>query len=133
MNEGASFKMADDNAQVIRRFFEEVFTKGNFDYIDEIIGPDYTFNGRPSSAERTKTWAKRKRKRYKNIKFQIERLTAVGRIVTFGWIMRGEDTESFGEEVVRMGSSELAFRNGRCVANRQSEAETNNTPPIARA
>jgi hypothetical protein len=110
-----------------------VFTTGNFDYIDEIIGPDYSFNGHPSSAERTKTWAKRKRKRYKNIKFQIDRLTAVGPTVSFDWMMRGEDTESFGEEVVRMGSSELTFRNGRCVANRQREAETNNTPPMATA
>jgi hypothetical protein len=87
------------------------------------IAPDYTFNGLPISAKRTRTWAKRKRTRYRNLPFRIEDLRAQGESVSFAWTMQGNDTESAGLLVVRRGRTEVEFRAGRCVSNAQRDVE----------
>lgn len=114
---------SNNNTAIVLRFFDEVFDRDNFSYIDEIIAPDYTFNGAPSSAERTKQWAKRKRRKYKDLRFQIEDLTGHGDAVSFNWTMRGFNSESSDELVIRRGQSQLTFRAGQCVSNVQTKRD----------
>jgi hypothetical protein len=112
-----------DHSKIVTQFFNEVFARGNFDFIDRIIASDYSFNGSPSSAERTKTWAKRKKKRYGKLHFSITNLMEKEGSVSFEWTMTGINLENGGESVRKVGRNTLTFRNGRCIANHQINLE----------
>jgi hypothetical protein len=105
---------------LIKKFFHEVFGAGNLDYIDTIIDPHYTFNGNPSSAARTKEWARKKRTKYRNLRFRIDFVDEADDSASFNWQMSGEEN---GELVVKKGFNQLAFRAGRCVSNRQTDSD----------
>ena len=112
-----------DNVEIIERFFREVFDRGNFDYIDDIIDPQYTFNGSPTSAESTKQWARKKRTKYRNLRFQIAITNVQDDSLSVKWEMSG-DLEAGGEPVVKKGLNQLIFRAGRCISNYQTDSDT---------
>ncbi len=35
----------DVNQTMVRRFIEEVYNQGNFDFVDEVTGPDWVRHG----------------------------------------------------------------------------------------
>jgi hypothetical protein len=52
-------------------FWEEVFNKGNFVPIDELIGDNYTFNGQAQSRDALKQWVTYLRTQLQGLHFTI--------------------------------------------------------------
>jgi steroid delta-isomerase-like uncharacterized protein len=86
--------LAEDNKAVIRRLFEEVWNKGNFALIDEIVAPNFTnhdpatpdFGRGPEAYQQLATCY---RTAFPNLQFTLEEIVAEGDKVAVRYTSRG--------------------------------------------
>jgi predicted ester cyclase len=108
---------SDLNKSNTVRFFNLVFNEGNMDVIDELISPDYKFNGVATSAAGTKAWAEGLRAQFPDLHFSIEGIRAENDNVALRWRLRGTNPAGVNGHVI--GTNILAFSGGQAISNDQ--------------
>jgi steroid delta-isomerase-like uncharacterized protein len=93
---------ADENKQVVLRFYEELWNRGNLDAADELVAPDYVRHDlRPGDAPpgpagqkavAEKFWAA-----FPDVSLEVEALVAEGDLVVARWTMFGTHTGAWGD------------------------------------
>lgn len=92
----------DPNKQVVRRFYEELWNRGNLDAADELVASDYVRHDlRPGDAPPgpagQKAVAQKFRAAFPDVKLQVESLVAEGDLVAARWTMFGTHTGAWGD------------------------------------
>jgi predicted ester cyclase len=109
---------SDQNKMTIVRFFEEVFNKGNMEVVDEILAPNYQYNGKPSPASGTKAWAESLRQKFPDLHFTIETILAENDQVALQWRMTATDPTT-KMQVYATGINIIALADGKAITNVQ--------------
>ncbi|MBI5302346.1 MAG: ester cyclase [Chloroflexi bacterium] len=110
------------NKTVIRRYFEELWTRNNLGVIDEIIAPNVvghvagqTFHGADTFRQR----AKNLRAIYSDVRFTVEDQVAEGDKTLVRWTFRGRHIGEYlgakptGKEIVSTGMNLFRLANGK--------------------
>jgi steroid delta-isomerase-like uncharacterized protein len=117
---------AEDNKALVRRFYEEVWRKGNYQVADEVFAPDYVRHDlRPTQAapgpEGQKQIARAFRTAFPDLRFEVEMVIAEDDYVMARWIASGThagrwgDVEPTGRSVTFSGVNVFRLEGG-CVA-----------------
>jgi steroid delta-isomerase-like uncharacterized protein len=117
---------AEDNKALVRRFYEEVWRKGNYQVADEVFAPDYVRHDlRPTQAapgpEGQKQIARAFRAAFPDLRFEVEMVIAEDDYVMARWIASGThagrwgDVEPTGRSVTFSGVNVFRLEGG-CVA-----------------
>jgi steroid delta-isomerase-like uncharacterized protein len=92
---------SDSNKAVVRRFYEDIFSKGNLTLVDEIFAADYINHdtsgppgGWPRGTEGAKVLAATYRGAFPDLQFTIEDQVAEGDQVVTRWTARGTNSGS---------------------------------------
>ena len=89
------------NSELVRRFYEEVWDRGNVDVADEVFADDYVrHDSRPSQAgpgpAGQKRIAQNFRDAFPDLRFQVEMIIADGDFVAARWTAEGTNTGPWG-------------------------------------
>ena len=91
--------MADENAEVVRRFFEGIINEGRLELADEVLAPDYRDHA-PLTAEVPGPEGFKRRMQLLASSFEmriaIEDMTVEDDRVAFRWTMTGRHVGEFG-------------------------------------
>ena len=115
---------AEDNKQLVRRFYEEVWGKGNVDVADDVFAPDYVRHDlRPTQAvpgpEGQKRIAQAFRMAFPDLRFEVEIVIADSDYVAARWSASGTHTgrwgnvEPTGRSMTLSGVNIFRFEDGR--------------------
>jgi predicted ester cyclase len=93
---------AHDNKELVRRFYEEVWHKGNVEVADDVFAQDYTRHDlRATQAapgpEGQKQIARAFRAAFPDLRFEVEILIADGDYVAARWTAEGTHTGRWGD------------------------------------
>src|SRR5215216_7136741 len=91
---------AEENKALVRRFFEEVYNRGNLDLADEVLAPDFAWKlpGKDADIEDYKQWIASQLAASSDLHFSIEEQVAEGEKVVTRLIGSGtHDQKGFGE------------------------------------
>jgi predicted ester cyclase len=93
---------AEDNKQLVRRFYEEVWNRGSFEVADEVFSTTYVRHDlRPTEAapgpEGQKQIARAFRDAFPDLRFDVEIVVAEGDHVAARWTASGTHTGRWGE------------------------------------
>jgi steroid delta-isomerase-like uncharacterized protein len=118
--------MSDANKNVVRRLFEEVWSKGNLSAADELFAPSYTHHdpstpdvGRGPESEKLR--ATLYRTAFPDLRLTIEDLIAEGETVMARWSCRGTHKGALGgiaptgKQFTISGISIARFASGKMV------------------
>lgn len=120
----AAPSLAEDNKAVIRRLFEEIWNKGNFALIDEIVAPNFT-NHDPATPdlgrgpEAYQQLATRYRTAFPDLQFTLEEIVAEGDKVAVRYTSRGTHQSELsgiaptGKQVTVTGTFISRLANGK--------------------
>lgn len=111
-------QISDNNKSLTVKFFEQVFNQQNYDIVPSMLSPDYKYNGRPTSAAETVTWAKGLRQKYPDLYFVIEAILGEDEKVALRWRMTVTDTATGGKGYVS-GTNILVFVDSKALTNDQ--------------
>lgn len=90
------------NADLVRRFYDEVANDGRFEVIDEVFAPDFVLHAAPGSARPAGPAAVRQgvealRGAFAGLRFDVEDVVAEGDRVAARWTMTGRHVgDAFG-------------------------------------
>jgi predicted ester cyclase len=92
----------DENKALVRRFYEEVWNKGNVTVADEVFAADYVrHDPRPTAAapgpQGQKQIARAFREAFPDLRFEVELLLAEGDYVAARWTASGTQTGRWGD------------------------------------
>jgi steroid delta-isomerase-like uncharacterized protein len=92
----------DENKALVRRFYEEVWNKGNLDVAEEVFASDYVRHDlRPTTAapgpEGQKQIAAVFRAAFPDLRFDVEMVLGDGEYVAARWTASGTHTGSWGD------------------------------------
>jgi steroid delta-isomerase-like uncharacterized protein len=115
---------AEQNKALVRRFYEEVWHKGNVEIADEVFAPDYVRHDlRPTQSapgpEGQKQIARAFRTAFPDLRFDVEIVIAEGDHVVARWTASGThagiwgDVEPTGRFVTFSAVNIFRFENGR--------------------
>lgn len=84
----------EENKTTSRRFYEELFNRGNLDAAEEIIAPEFVLHDpnlpeEPQGPEGLKQFVSLYRNAFPDIAFAIEKQLAEGDMVGTRWVARG--------------------------------------------
>jgi predicted SnoaL-like aldol condensation-catalyzing enzyme len=86
-----------DNIAIVRRYFEEVWNRGNLDAADELVAPEFSVEGcggAISGLQAVKLYVSSYRTVYPRVHFTMLSLLAEGDLVVACWIGRGMHSTS---------------------------------------
>jgi steroid delta-isomerase-like uncharacterized protein len=116
----------EENKALVRRFYEEVWSKGNLDVADEVFAPDYVRHD-PRSAEAApgpegqKRVAGDFRRAFPDLRFEVQRIVAEGDLVAAWWNASGThkgrwaNVEPTGREISYSGTNFFRISGGKVV------------------
>ena len=118
--------MTDTNAALVRRFYEQVWNRGNLDVADEVFAEDYVRHDlRPSRAEPGPAGQKRIaadfRRAFPDLRFVVELVIEQADLVAARWTAEGTNTGDWGGQPATgrparfSGVNIFRFRDGRVV------------------
>ena len=110
---------SDENKALTVRFFEEAFNQGNLGVVDELLRPDYAYNGHPSPPAGTKAWVTRLRTQFPGLQFIVEAILAEDDKVALRWRMMIPVAAGRPAGHI-VGTNILVFAAGQAVSNDQS-------------
>src|SRR5215211_5669796 len=90
---------AEENKALVRRFFEEVYNRGNLDVADEVLAPDFAWKlpAKDADIEDYKQWVAEQLAASSDLHFSIEEQVAEGEKVVTRLIGSGtHDQKGFG-------------------------------------
>jgi steroid delta-isomerase-like uncharacterized protein len=94
--------MTDVNKDVVARFYEQLWNRGNLDAADELVATDYVRHDlRPGEAppgpNGQKAVAAKFRAAFPDVHLELEALVAEGDLVAARWTMTGTHTGAWGD------------------------------------
>jgi predicted ester cyclase len=115
--------MSEENKAVVRRYFEEIWSKGNFGVADEIVGaPGVTAAEPPRmSPERIKQVVSMMRQAFPDIKYTVQEIVAEGDKMMVYWTAQGTHQGEFrgiaptGKQINHRGFDIYRMEGGRIV------------------
>lgn len=118
--------MNSPNSDLVRRFYAEVWNRGNTDVADEVFAPDYVrHDSRPSQAEPGPAGQKRIaadfRRAFPDLRLDLEIVVAEGEFVAARWTAEGINTGVWGGQPATgrrarfSGVNIFRFRDGKVV------------------
>ena len=104
--------MVEANKQVVRRFYDELWNRGNLDVADQLVAADYVRHDlRPGDAPPgpagQKAVAAKFRAAFPDVRLELEALVAEDDVVVARWTMFGTHTGAWGD--VAATSQEVRF------------------------
>lgn len=86
--------LTERNKAIARRVFEEVFTQGKLDVVDELYAPDFVNHGlhREISLQEDREATRGWRSAFPNLEMKVEKLIAEEGLVSVLWIAHGTNT-----------------------------------------
>jgi steroid delta-isomerase-like uncharacterized protein len=92
----------DTNKQLVLRFYDELWNRGNFDAADELVADDYVRHDlrrgdAPPGPAGQKAVAQRFRAAFPDIRLEVEALLAEGDLVVARWTISGTHTGAWGD------------------------------------
>jgi steroid delta-isomerase-like uncharacterized protein len=92
----------DANKQLVLRFYDELWNRGNFDVADELVADDYVRHDlRPGDAPPgpagQKEVAQRFRAAFPDVRLELAALVAEGDLVAARWTISGTHTGAWGD------------------------------------
>jgi predicted ester cyclase len=111
--------MSQTLKESVRWFFLEVFNKGNFVPIDDLIGDNYTFNGQAQTGDQIKQWVTFLRTSLQGLTFTVNDLLQDGSQVAIRWTLVGTDATT-KVLMTNTGTNILTFVDGKAVSNWQN-------------
>jgi steroid delta-isomerase-like uncharacterized protein len=115
--------MAEDIKELARRFYEDVWTKGNYGFLDQLLAPDFRGSeplvGRTRSASDVKGLIESYRKSFPDLVMKADQILRDGDNVIVCWTgtgtHRGEmlGIPATGKKASVSGISVLRFSNGK--------------------
>ena len=119
----ATNQYVERNKKLATDFFTKVFNEGDLSIVSKMIGPNYTYNGQPTSPEGTQKWAEALRAQVPDLHFTIDDILGEGDQVALRWTLTGHDAEH-NVAVTASATNILAFdASGLSVSNWQSGGE----------
>jgi predicted ester cyclase len=112
-------QVSDYNKSLTVKFFEKVFNEQNYDIVSSMLSPDYKYNGRPTSAAETVTWAEGLRQKYPDLHFIIEAILGEDEKVALRWRMTVTDPAS-GTKGYVTGTNIIVFVDSKALTNDQA-------------
>lgn len=101
-----------------QEFWIKVLNGGQYDLVEKLLAPDYSYNGKPSAPESTANWIKSLREAAPDTFFRVESLTGAHDTVAIRWTMTATVE---GKKAMLTGENVLTFNEeGLCVSNWQS-------------
>jgi predicted ester cyclase len=118
------------NKENVAQFFDGVFNKGNLALIERMIGPGYTYNGQPTSAEGTKQWAMGLRQAFPDLHFTVDEILGEGEKVAIRWTMVGTDAKT-NQKMTTSGTNIITNNaQGQAIANWQNGGTMQSLAPV---
>ena len=118
------------NKENVSQFFDGVFNKGNLALIERMIGPGYTYNGQPTSAEGTKQWAMGLRQAFPDLHFTVDEILGEGEKVAIRWTMVGTDAKT-NQKMTTSGTNIITNNaQGQAIANWQNGGTMQSLAPV---
>ncbi len=116
---------AEDNKAAMKRFYDEVWNRGNIAAVDELNAPDFMDHsppiGFPSGTEGIKQFASTIRQSFSNFSLIPDDIIAEGDKVVVRWTAKGTHTQEFlgiaptgkqvtvtGIDIARMSNNKIA-------------------------
>jgi steroid delta-isomerase-like uncharacterized protein len=92
----------DANKQVVRRFYEELWNRGNLAAADELVAPAYVRHDlragdAPPGPAGQKAVAEKFRRAFPDMRLEVEALVADGDLVAARWTISGTHTGAWGD------------------------------------
>jgi steroid delta-isomerase-like uncharacterized protein len=126
--QGHGVMTAKDNKARSRRFFEEVWNRGNMGVLDELIAPELVDHdpaapGLPAGREGFRQWVTMVRDAFPDVHFTIDDQIAEGDRVVTRWTARGTQRGPFlgipasGKQVTVTGIALARYANGQNTEN----------------
>jgi steroid delta-isomerase-like uncharacterized protein len=117
---------SERNLALVRRFYEEVWGRGNLDVADEVFAPDYVRHDPRGTdpvpgPEGQKRIAGDFRRAFPDLRFEIELIVAEGDLVAARWNAAGTHTgrwagvEPTGRSIAYSGANFFRLRAGKVV------------------
>jgi predicted ester cyclase len=116
----------------VRWFFLEVFNKGNFVPIDDLIGDNYTFNGQAQTRDQLKQWVTFLRTQLQGLNFTANDLLQDGSQVAIRWTLLGTDATTH-VLMTNTGTNILTFVDGKAVSNWQNGGTPQDLHPVSQS
>ncbi len=119
---------SDENKALTVRFFEEAFNHGNLGVVDELLSPDYAFNGHAFPPSGTKAWATGLLTQFPGLHFIVEAILAEDDKVALRWRMTIPAATGRPAGHI-IGTNILVFAAGQAISNDQSGGTMNEFTP----
>jgi len=122
MNDTAGQSIPEKNKEIVRFSWNAIFNKLELAICDEVIAPDYTFNGQApggSAAESVKEFAKSVHAAYPDVVFDILDVLGDGDKVAIRYTVTGTHSGT-AQLMETMATNILTMVDGRCTANWQT-------------
>jgi predicted ester cyclase len=117
------------NKENVRRFFVGVFNDGDLALVDEMLAPDYTYNGHPSPPAATKTWVAGLRQTFPDLLFTVNDLLGEGDQVAIRWTLVGTDAKT-QQKLTTSGTNIISNDSqGRAISNWQNGGDQTDLHP----
>src|SRR5436305_11236944 len=119
-----------DNKNLVRRFWEEIWNQGNMAVADEIVASNFVLyrpNGQMNGPQGLKRWVTTVRAASPDMQFTLDDTIAEGDKVVTRWTGRGTNTGPFagrpptGKQVTLTGISIFRIENDKIVEDRLEE------------
>ena len=126
--QGTDVMTAEDPKARSRRFFEEVWNRGNMAVLDELVAPELVDHNRavpglPAGREGFRQWVTMVREAFPDVHFTIDDQIAEGDHVVTRWTARGTQRGAFmgipasGKQVTVTGIALARYANGQNAEN----------------
>lgn len=109
----------EENKILVQRFWTGVFNDRDLSLIDQLISPDYTFNGFPNSHAQIKAFAQGLWEQYPDVVFTVMDLLGEGDKVAIRYSVEGTYSKS-GKKEKTMACNVVTVENGLGSSNWQS-------------
>jgi hypothetical protein len=121
--------MSQTLKESVRWFFLEVFNKGNFVPIDDLIGDNYTFNGQAQTGDQIKQWVTFLRTSLEGLTFTVNDLLQDENQVAIRWTLVGTNATT-KVLMTNTGTNILTFVDGKAVSNWQNGGTPQDQHPV---
>jgi predicted ester cyclase len=116
-------EMSDQNKALTVEYFMKAMNNADLPLVADLLSPNYTYNGQPSSVADNQAWIKSLHQDFPGLQFSIIQILAEDQYVALQWRM---DVPASGGKPAGYysGINILTFVGGQALSNNQGGGET---------